>query len=84
MGTADVPRGVPKDDREGAEAVWRYLGVLGVAALGAPTMSQTDLWKAEDAFVRHAGEYSARKGLTRTDWLEAGVPAEVLDRAGIT
>jgi hypothetical protein len=84
MGTADVPRGVPRDDIEGAEAIWRYLGALGVATLGGVTLSNSEFWKLEDAFVQHVGEYSARKGITRAEWLEAGVPGDVLDRAGIT
>ncbi len=41
----------------------------------------TDL---EDLFVSVAASYSERKGLTYEVWLEVGVPAEVLERAGIS
>ena len=37
----------------------------------------------EDAFVVHAASYSERHGISKVVWREAGVPAEVLKRAGI-
>jgi len=83
MGTAEVPERVHKGDAESARIVWRYLGVLGVAALGESNLSIAQLTEVEDAFVEHVAAYSAFRGLTRTDWIEAGVAAEVLDRAGI-
>ncbi len=38
----------------------------------------------EGAFARHARAYSKRKGITYAAWREAGVPAAVLKKAGIT
>lgn len=37
----------------------------------------------EDGFVKHAASYSSRKGITYAAWRESGVPAAVLQRAGI-
>ena len=37
----------------------------------------------EAAFVKVVAAYSDRKGISYTAWREAGVPAEVLRRAGI-
>jgi hypothetical protein len=42
-----------------------------------------DISALEDAFVRAASEYGARKGIDYATWREAGVPAEVLRRAGV-
>jgi hypothetical protein len=42
-----------------------------------------DLPDLEDAFVEVAAEYGERKGIDYATWREAGVPAEVLQRAGI-
>lgn len=42
-----------------------------------------NLAAAEKGFVKNAKAYSARKGLTYTAWREAGVPADVLKKAGI-
>lgn len=42
-----------------------------------------NLAAAEKDFVKNAKAYSARKGLTYTAWREAGVPADVLKKAGI-
>jgi hypothetical protein len=38
----------------------------------------------ETAFARHAKAYSKRKGITYAAWREAGVPAAVLKKAGLT
>ena len=38
----------------------------------------------EAAFIRHAKTYSKRKGIAYAAWREAGVPAAVLKKAGIT
>lgn len=45
--------------------------------------NKVDLSKLEEKFVKAAREYSKRKGLTYAAWREAGVPAEVLRKAGI-
>jgi len=45
--------------------------------------NQVDGKELEDAFVEHAASYSERKGISYDTWREAGVPAEVLERAGI-
>ncbi len=44
---------------------------------------ESDLSAVEEAFVAVARDYSERKGITYRAWREAGVPAEVLKRAGI-
>jgi len=38
---------------------------------------------AESGFVKHAAAYGRRKGITYETWREVGVPASVLERAGI-
>lgn len=43
-----------------------------------------DITELEDAFVASAAPYGARKGLTYTAWRAAGVPPNVLRRAGIS
>jgi hypothetical protein len=43
-----------------------------------------DLTGLEDAFVKAAGEYGARKGISYAVWREVGVDAAVLKRAGIS
>jgi hypothetical protein len=43
-----------------------------------------DLAELERGFVEAAAAYSARKGIGYAAWREAGVPAAVLKRAGIT
>jgi hypothetical protein len=45
---------------------------------------EVDLSGAEKKFVQAAKEYSARKGISYAAWREFGVPAEVLQKAGIT
>lgn len=42
-----------------------------------------DIQTLETAFVEVAAEYGERKGIDYATWREAGVPAEVLQRAGI-
>lgn len=39
---------------------------------------------AEDLFVQHAAAFSEAEGVTPDVWLELGVPAEALKRAGVT
>ncbi len=42
-----------------------------------------DLSGLEKAFIAAAAEYGARKGIDYSTWREAGVPAEVLRKAGV-
>jgi len=42
-----------------------------------------DLATLEEAFVEVAAEYGSRKGIDYATWREAGVPADVLQRAGV-
>jgi hypothetical protein len=52
------------------------------AALEA-SESSVDLAQLEKAFTKAAAQYSARKGISYSAWRELGVPAPVLDKAGI-
>ncbi len=45
--------------------------------------SKVDLDQLEKDFVASAAPYSERKGISYSAWRELGVPATVLDRAGI-
>jgi hypothetical protein len=45
--------------------------------------THSDLTQCERDFVKVAKRYSNRKGLTYAAWREAGVPPEVLKKAGI-
>lgn len=45
---------------------------------------KVDLADVEKAFVTAAKAYGQRRGISYEVWREAGVPAEVLQRAGIT
>jgi hypothetical protein len=47
------------------------------------TTSDQDMETLEEAFVKVAGSYSQRHGLTYADWRTEGVSASVLKRAGI-
>ena len=49
-----------------------------------PAESNVDLDELEKDFVGAAGPYSERKGITYATWREVGVPAAVLERAGIS
>ncbi len=42
-----------------------------------------DIAALEQAFVKHAKGYAARKGITKAAFREVGVPADVLQRAGV-
>jgi hypothetical protein len=42
-----------------------------------------DLSDLEKAFIDAASEYGARKGIDYSTWREAGVPADVLRKAGV-
>lgn len=48
------------------------------------TQSKVDLDQLEKDFIRSAAPYSERKGITYATWREVGVPAPVLEKAGIT
>ena len=50
---------------------------------GASAEAEDDLPELEDAFVAVAADYGSRKGIDYATWREAGVTAEVLQRAGI-
>ena len=45
--------------------------------------STEDISSLEKGFISAAGEYGRRKGIDYATWREAGVPAEVLRRAGV-
>ena len=45
--------------------------------------SADDLPSLEAAFIEVAAEYGERKGIDYATWREAGVPADVLQKAGI-
>jgi hypothetical protein len=42
-----------------------------------------DIQTLEEGFVDSARTYSERKGITYSAWREAGVPAEILRKAGV-
>jgi hypothetical protein len=46
--------------------------------------SEVDMNALEDAFVKVAGTYSKRQGISYASWREVGVPASVLTRAGVS
>ena len=46
--------------------------------------AQVDIAELEAGFVKYAKDYSARKKISYAAFREVGVPAEVLDKAGIT
>ena len=46
--------------------------------------SKVDLNQIEKDFVASAAPYSERKGISYSAWRELGVPAAVLEKAGIT
>ncbi len=45
---------------------------------------KVDLSGLEKAFVKHAKAYGQRKGLAYSSWRSVGVPADVLQKAGVT
>jgi sirohydrochlorin ferrochelatase len=53
-----------------------------LAAVNA-AKAHSDMTVLEAGFVAHAAPYSERKGISYSAWREAGVPADVLRRAGI-
>jgi uncharacterized protein YicC (UPF0701 family) len=48
------------------------------------TQASVDLEQLEKEFISAAKTYSQRKGISYTAWRQLGVPASVLERAGIT
>ena len=46
--------------------------------------SAIDVDALESGFLEHAAGYSERKGISYTAWREAGVPAGVLKKAGVS
>ena len=56
---------------------------LDVEAALTRAEATADFSALEAAFVEHAASYSERKGISYPAWREAGVPAEVLRRAGV-
>jgi len=50
----------------------------------AQAKAVADTAALEDGFVAAAGTYSQRKGISYAAWREAGVPAAVLKRAGLS
>jgi uncharacterized protein YicC (UPF0701 family) len=51
-----------------------------LAAMG----QNVDVADVEEAFVKVAGSYSKRQGISYSSWRDVGVPASVLRRAGIS
>ncbi|HET6952913.1 MAG TPA: hypothetical protein VFI47_21195 [Acidimicrobiales bacterium] len=47
------------------------------------SVSKVDLNQLEKDFIKSAAPYSERKGISYSAWRELGVPANVLDKAGI-
>jgi hypothetical protein len=56
---------------------------LRAAALREAMTSDADMADLEEAFIKVAGSYSQRHGLTYADWRTEGVSAAVLKRAGV-
>ena len=50
----------------------------------ADLQAELDMAAVEAGFVTHAAAYGTRKGIQYATWREAGVPPELLARAGIT
>jgi hypothetical protein len=46
--------------------------------------NKVDLSALESAFVKTASKYAQRKGISYAAWRELGVPADVLNKAGIS
>lgn len=46
--------------------------------------AEPDMSSVEAGFVAHAASYGNRKGIAYATWREFGVPADVLNKAGIT
>jgi hypothetical protein len=57
---------------------------LDLRAALAASESKVDLDKLEKEFVKSAAPYSQRKSISYSAWRELGVPAPVLEKAGIS
>lgn len=57
---------------------------MNLEAEAARLSQKVDLSALESGFIKAAKDYSRRKGITYSAWRQAGVPADVLRRAGIT
>jgi hypothetical protein len=69
----------PGELARAADAIRRYLARI---ESGEPAAGP-DAADIEEDFVRHAAAYSRWKVLSYRDWRQAGVPVNVLTRAGI-
>ena len=54
-----------------------------IARTGDGAGPEDDLPALEEAFVQVAAEYGERKGIDYATWKEVGVPADVLQKAGV-
>ena len=50
----------------------------------AALADEPDMTAVEQGFITHAANYGNRRGIAYATWREAGVPADLLARAGIT
>ena len=50
----------------------------------AALADEPDMSSVEQGFITHAASYGQRKGIQYATWREAGVPAELLAKAGIS
>ena len=50
----------------------------------AALADEPDMTAVEAGFIAHAAAYGQRKGIAYATWREAGVPAELLGKAGIS
>ena len=75
------------EDLEGATPIRRVQLVqerIDLEQAIVASAETVDISGLEDAFVASAVSYSGRKGITYSAWREVGVPASVLQRAGIS
>ena len=56
----------------------------GIETQLAAIDDEPDMTAVEAGFIEHAAAYGSRKGIQYATWREAGVPADLLGRAGIT
>ena len=54
-----------------------------VEAQLAALADEPDMTAVEAAFIEHAASFASRRGIAYATWREAGVPADMLGRAGI-
>ncbi|MDE0134528.1 MAG: hypothetical protein OXM54_06775 [Acidimicrobiaceae bacterium] len=58
--------------------------VRDIDAQLAALVDEPDMSAVEQGFIEHAASFGTRKGIAYATWREAGVPAELLGRAGIS